>query len=353
VIACLLLAGCATAGEVADRPPMPSREVQDIKANVERLEHGLTRLEARQDDVRMEVERQAREQSAERARQTAVLTGRLETVAAGLAGVTERLDTLRATLQALEDSREQRAARDVAAEGALDALAKTLTALAERIDQLGARILAQEQAALKSAAQPAPLAAAPETTGSVSAAPAQAPPATAPPPPAVAPEPPPAGPLAAVPSRGAPPVDPRPGTEAGPLDLYQAAYLDFSRGNYALAIGGFREFLKRQPSDAAADDAQYWIGEAYFSLAQRYQDDGQSERVAQALQEAGQAFRAVAEKYPNGDKVPSALYREALVLLAQRQPVIARARLESLIERFPEASEVLAARQRLADLTKE
>jgi TolA-binding protein len=340
--------------------PVTAREIEQVRAGVERLEHGLQRLETRHADVRIEVERLAREQSAERARQAAALSTQIETIATGVAALGERLNALHAGLDAVADAREKSAAGEAATGSALEALAKTVETLAQRIDELGARIVAQERSSATAQAAPSP--AGPTPGGDVPGPPAATAPsdsaqaptsalATQPPAATPAPEPDPAAaaPRVAVP-RGAPPVDPRPGTERAPLDLYEAAYLDFSRGNYALAIGGFREFLKRQPNDAAADDAQYWIGEAYFSLAQRYQDAGETERVDQALQEAGRAFRAVATNYPDGDKVPAALYREALVLLAQREPASARARLEYLIERYPKASEVLAARQRIAEM---
>ena len=146
-----------------------------------------------------------------------------------------------------------------------------------------------------------------------------------------------------------PPTDPRPATESTSRDLYQAAYLDFSRGNFALAIGGFREFVRRHPHDDAADNAQYWIGEAYLSLAHRYQDAGELQRTDQALKEAARSFHDVAERYPGADKVPAALYREALVLLDLHQPSTARDRLEYLIQRFPGTPEARLARERVAE----
>ncbi len=88
----------------------------------------------------------------------------------------------------------------------------------------------------------------------------------------------PSGPVAAVP--------PRPTTGAlQPQDIYQAAYIDFSKGSYSLAIAGFREFLRRYPDHELAGSAQYWIGEAYLSLARGFTDaepERQGLRVARA-----------------------------------------------------------------------
>jgi TolA-binding protein len=152
----------------------------------------------------------------------------------------------------------------------------------------------------------------------------------------------------AMPSPAAVAVDPRPGTEPATGDLYQAAYLDFSRGSYALAIGGFREFVRRHPEDEAADNAQYWIGEAYFGLAHRYADREEVERATQARQEAVQAFREVGKRHPFGDMVPVALYREAVVLFELQKPEAARARLGYLIDRFPRSPEARLGREHLA-----
>jgi TolA-binding protein len=145
------------------------------------------------------------------------------------------------------------------------------------------------------------------------------------------------------------PPELQPGAEPATGDLYQTAYLDFSRGNYALAIGGFREFVRRHPENEAADNARYWIGESYFGLAHRYADAGEVERATVALQASAEELREVSKRYPYGDKVPAALYREALVLLELRQRDAARVRLELLVKKFPRAPEARLARDLLPD----
>ena len=72
-----------------------------------------------------------------------------------------------------------------------------------------------------------------------------------------------AGGMAAAPDSTAAPLGPPPATAN---DLYDAAYRDFSRGNYDLAIEGFRELLKYYPNMNLSDNAQYWIGECYYGL---------------------------------------------------------------------------------------
>jgi TolA-binding protein len=257
----------------------------------------------------------------------------------------------------------------------LDNLAATLTALTKRIDDLTIRVDALGRQVRSSAIRPGPGAppspvpvsppvrppAAPgppslgPVPGTPSAAPSTTPPATAGP---ATPGPATAGPVTARPASPPPPVTampvPAPARPATgvlqPQDLYQAAYIDFSKGSYTLAIDGFREFLRRYPDHLQANSAQYWIGEGYAALAQQYANAGQTERATEALQRAVQEFRKVVANYPRGDRTPTALYKEALTLIELKQPTLAQARLQYLVDNFPQAEETPQARERLAVL---
>jgi tol-pal system protein YbgF len=216
----------------------------------------------------------------------------------------------------------------------VDSLSETLTTLTGRVDELSTRLdtltrqLRTSQAPLMSgSAAPRSPSAAP----SGSAAPAS--------PGAAAP-----GPVAAVPQRPS-------ATSMQPQDLYQAAYIDFSKGSYSLAIAGFREFLRRYPDHELAGSAQYWIGEAYLSLARGFSDSAQSEKAKESLEQAVQEFKKVLANYPRADKVPTALYKEALALIDLKQPAQAQARLQYLVDNFPRSEENALARERLAALT--
>jgi tol-pal system protein YbgF len=149
----------------------------------------------------------------------------------------------------------------------------------------------------------------------------------------------------------APEVASRPTTNPlQPQDIYQAAYLDFSKGSYALAIAGFREFLRRFPDQPLAGAAQYWIGEAQFALARGFANAGQAPQATEALELAVQEFRKVLANYPRSDKAPASLYKEALVLLELKQNDAAQQRLQYLVETFPQSEESSLARERLAAL---
>jgi tol-pal system protein YbgF len=214
----------------------------------------------------------------------------------------------------------------------VDSLSETLTTLTGRVDELATRLdtltrqLRSSQApATSGSATPR----APSAAPSGSAAPAS---------PAAAP-----GPVAAVPQRPS-------AASLQPQDIYQAAYIDFSKGSYSLAIAGFREFLRRYPDHELAGSAQYWIGEAYLSLARGFSDSAQSDRATESLEQAVQEFKKVLANYPRADKVPTALYKEALALIDLKQPAQAQARLQYLVDNFPRSEETTLARERLAAL---
>jgi TolA-binding protein len=141
-----------------------------------------------------------------------------------------------------------------------------------------------------------------------------------------------------------------PGTQAS--DLYQTAYIDFTRGHYNLAIAAFREYVRLYPATPLAEKAQYWIGESHFSLARVHQARGEADRAVQELERAVQEFRKVVVAYPRGDRVPAALYKEALALAELGQLQLAEARLQFLLDQFPSTEEAAQAKDELARLRK-
>jgi tol-pal system protein YbgF len=127
-----------------------------------------------------------------------------------------------------------------------------------------------------------------------------------------------------------------PGSPAQSKAIYDAAYLDLNRGNYSLALIGFRDFLSKDPESELADNAQYWIGECYY--AQRDFNTAISE------------FSKVEETYPKGDKVPAAMLKIAYSHLQLDDRAGARATLRDLIHRFPKSDEATQARSKLPSL---
>jgi TolA-binding protein len=141
-----------------------------------------------------------------------------------------------------------------------------------------------------------------------------------------------------------------PGAQAS--DLYQTAYIDFTRGHYNLAIAAFREYVRLYPGTPLTEKAQYWIGESHFSLARAHQARGEADRAVQELERAVQEFRRVVIAYPRGDRVPAAIYKEALALSELGQLQLAEARLQFLVDQFPSTEEAAQAKDELARLRK-
>jgi tol-pal system protein YbgF len=133
-------------------------------------------------------------------------------------------------------------------------------------------------------------------------------------------------------------------------ESFKAAYLDFTKGNYTLAIAEFREFVRRFPDTPQTDGAQYWIGESFFSMGRAAASAGQPDKAREALEQSVQEFRKVFVNYPRGRQVPTALYKEALALIELKQMKVAQARLQYLVDNFPQSEEAPLARERLKSL---
>jgi tol-pal system protein YbgF len=259
---------------------------------------------------------------------------RARTDAEALAAQTER----RARERAIEDDRRAQALTD-----RLDTLTRAVTTLGARVDDLTARVdLINRQSRTSTPATTAtPPPAVPPATASPAPAGTTAVPATRPTPPPAAATPPSASNGTAI----------RPSTSAlQPDDIYQAAYIDFSKGSYSLAIAGFREFLRRFPTHPLAGNAQYWIGEANFSVARAHINDGHMANATTALEQAVVEYRKVIANYPRGEKAPTAIYKEALALIELKQTPLALTRLQYLVDNFPQAEETPLARERLLAL---
>lgn len=124
-------------------------------------------------------------------------------------------------------------------------------------------------------------------------------------------------------------------TPGNPDQLFAAAYGDYSRGNYDLAISEFRQYVETYPSSEMADNAQYWIGESLYAKKQ--------------LNEAIAEFDKVISIFAKGDKVPAARFKKGLILIELGQQEAGRAELLNLIKLFSRSNEAQLARQQLGE----
>ncbi|MBS1121654.1 MAG: tol-pal system protein YbgF [Deltaproteobacteria bacterium] len=114
---------------------------------------------------------------------------------------------------------------------------------------------------------------------------------------------------------------------------YRAAVDLVKAGNHDDAVAALRAFLAKYPRHDYADNAQYWLGEAFYA----HKD------YAQALIE----FRNVIQTYPRGNKVPDALLKVGYCYQALTQTEKARAVLEQVVNLYPKTEPAALAAKRL------
>jgi tol-pal system protein YbgF len=342
LVVVLVVGGCSGVAEVTGTATQ--QDVIQLRADVSALQASVRRMKAQVDGLTPQDGR-LRDRAVDLERQATALTTRLDGLATTVTGLSSRVEELTTRVEAL--NRQLQASAPPRAAPSAPASVPAITPApapsagagpAPGATPVGPAIPSPSVATATPArpVPPGPPASATPSPAPQAQTPVPATPSQAGTPPSMA---------------SAPPAGARPSTGAlQPQDSYQAAYIDFSKGSYSLAITGFREFLRRYPEHPLAANAQYWIGEAQLALARGYADSGQGDEATRSLQQAVQEFRKVLANYPRGDKAPAALYKEALVLIELKQPQLAQARLQYLIDNFPQSEETPLARERLASL---
>ncbi len=247
--------------------------------------------------------------------QNAQLQQSIGTLVDALKTVTTKLDEQAAT------------ARKTTADARLlvEGLSGELRVVREKIDDTHVRLgsLAQEVDALRNSIPqgPAPIAtdpgAPPPSTSASPAAPTGTPTAGGSTPPPVA--------------AAGPPANPAAGMSPG--RLWDMAFSDYAAGQWPLAIQGFETYIRAFPRSEQADDAQFYIGEAY-------QLDGK-------MREALAAYERVAADYPQSNRAADSYYKRGVIYNTLNQPDKAREMFETTIKQFPNSESSRLARQLL------
>jgi tol-pal system protein YbgF len=154
-------------------------------------------------------------------------------------------------------------------------------------------------------------------------------------------------PTSALPGAAAPPVRPpspaaveKPGPQPAPApalsaedNLYESALAKFKAGKSEEALAGFKHFLGNHPKSKLADNAQFWVGECYFSLKQ--------------YEQAILAYQEVIKNYPEGNKVSSAMLRQALAFTEIKDTTSAKLLFKKIVKSYPNSSEAKIAEAKL------
>ena len=125
-------------------------------------------------------------------------------------------------------------------------------------------------------------------------------------------------------------------TSDNPMEVYQAAYRDYQRGNYDLALAGFHDFLAKYPNSELSSNAEYWIGESLYS----------QKKYSEAIEQ----FNGVVNKYPKSDKAPGALLKKGYAYLALNDRPRAIVQFQYVVHEYPSSREAALAKDRLKQL---
>lgn len=156
-------------------------------------------------------------------------------------------------------------------------------------------------------------------------------------------------PAAAPPSAGVtgdPALSPPPPTTTGtnpaagvsPQKAWDAAFNDYTGGQYDLAIAGFEFYLKNFPSSPRSGEAQLNIGNSYYAMGN--------------YQQAVPAFLKVTTDYAQSPAAATGWYKLGLSYEALKQIDSARKAYEMLMKTYPAAVDATLAKQRLDALNK-
>ena len=136
-------------------------------------------------------------------------------------------------------------------------------------------------------------------------------------------------------------------TEAGALPVpggtdrqnYEAAF-DLLKGQrYQDAAAAFGQFLVSYPDSQLADNAQYWLAEAYY--------------VTEQFEEALRQFQIVLSDYPRSLKIPDALLKIGYSNYELKRWAAARSALERVRDSYPDSTTARLAEQRLQRMQDE
>lgn len=117
-----------------------------------------------------------------------------------------------------------------------------------------------------------------------------------------------------------------------PVALYNEAYGDLLRRDYASAEISFRKLVDRFPNDALAGKAQYWLGETYYVRGQ--------------FKDAAEAFLKSYNQYQSGEKAPDSLLKLGMALAELGQKDVACSTLNEFGAKYPGADSQLQGQVR-------
>jgi len=120
---------------------------------------------------------------------------------------------------------------------------------------------------------------------------------------------------------------------------YREAFDLLKAGQYEQAVAAFDEFVDQYPGGKYADNAQYWLGEAYYV----------TRRFDQAMAE----FSELIERYPQSQKLTHGMLKIGYIHHELGRIPQAEQALNALISRYPNTTAARLARERLQRIRSE
>jgi len=118
-------------------------------------------------------------------------------------------------------------------------------------------------------------------------------------------------------------------------ELYDESFINIRRGQYEESIKGFTDYLQYCGTQDLADNARFWIGEAYYSM--------------EKYQEAIREFRQLEIDFSGSEKRPGALYKMARSYEELGNKADAKATFQKLVDEYPGTLEAEQAREKLKE----
>ena len=132
----------------------------------------------------------------------------------------------------------------------------------------------------------------------------------------------------------APPTPPA--TTLSPQEVYNASYSDYLKGNFDLAVEGFKVYRDAFPDSPLADNALYWIGECLFS----------QRKFNPAIEE----FNDLILNYAQSDKIAASYLKKGFALAELGRKDEAIVTLNLLLGKYPLEEESRIAQEKIKEL---
>jgi tol-pal system protein YbgF len=135
-----------------------------------------------------------------------------------------------------------------------------------------------------------------------------------------------------------PGATPAPVSGASEQATYEAGMAALRTGNYDKAVATFREVVTNYPGGDLAPNAQFWMGESYYTKGD--------------LESAVLAYRKVLADWPGSRKAPDAMVKLGFSLSDLKRTGEARSTLEEVVRKYPGTPAAQLAADRLKRLGK-